>query len=124
MLEMHNWPGNIRELENVVERAVITAQENIQGKDIHIERRQGNSLNLSGGSDMMDSAVQAMSNLSPSEKQGWLPGTTLDDIERSVILEALTYHSGNRTHTAKALGISIRTLRNKLADYRRSGINV
>ena len=123
MLEMHNWPGNIRELENVVERAVITAQDSIQGKDIYIERRQGNSQTLSGTPEM-DSAVQAMGNISASEKQGWLPGTTLDDIEQRVILEALTYHSGNRTHTAKALGISIRTLRNKLADYRRTGINV
>jgi DNA-binding NtrC family response regulator len=54
----------------------------------------------------------------------WSPGRTLDDIERNVILEALNYHQGNRTHTAKALGISIRTLRNKLADYRRLGIRV
>ena len=44
-------------------------------------------------------------------------------IERNVILEALKYHDGNRTHTAKALGISIRTLRNKLAEYRVMGIN-
>ena len=124
MLEMHNWPGNIRELENVVERAVITAQETVQAKDIYIERRQGNSLNAPMNGTVMDSAVQAMSNITASEKQGWLPGTTLDDIEKSVILEALTYHSGNRTHTAKALGISIRTLRNKLADYRRSGMTV
>ena len=57
-------------------------------------------------------------------KGSWVPGTTLDDIEKSVILEALQYHSVNRTHTAKSLGISIRTLRNKLADYRRLGIMV
>ena len=52
----------------------------------------------------------------------WNPGQTLDDIERAVILQALQFHSGNRTHTAKALGISIRTLRNKLAEYRKHGI--
>lgn len=52
----------------------------------------------------------------------WNPGQTLDDIERAVILQALQFHSGNRTHTAKALGISIRTLRKKLAEYRKHGI--
>ena len=59
-----------------------------------------------------------------SGDRGWAPGRTLDDIEKSVILEALQYHRGNRTHTARALGISIRTLRNKLADYRRDGLDV
>ncbi len=54
----------------------------------------------------------------------WVPGTTLDNIEKTVILEALQYHQGNRTHTARALGISIRTLRNKLADFRKLGIRV
>ena len=60
--------------------------------------------------------------MAQAAEKSWIPGRTLDDIERNVILEALNYHQGNRTHTAKALGISIRTLRNKLADYRRIGI--
>ena len=51
----------------------------------------------------------------------WVPGQTLYGVERTVIFEALKYHNGNRTHTAKALGISIRTLRNKLARYRLKG---
>lgn len=110
-LESHFWPGNVRELENVIERAVITATEGvISDQDIVIERRPENSA----------LAVD----LAHEEEKSWTPGKTLDDIERNVILEALTYHQGNRTHTAKALGISIRTLRNKLADYRRIGIEV
>jgi transcriptional regulator with PAS, ATPase and Fis domain len=112
MLEMHTWPGNIRELENVIERAVITASgDMIREQDIHIERPAQSQLGES---------LEALS----QAKKGWEPGRTLDDIEKSVILEALQYHRGNRTHTAKALGISIRTLRNKLADYRRDGIVV
>jgi two-component system, response regulator FlrC len=111
MLESHSWPGNVRELENVIERAVITATgEMIREQDIHIERQQ---VSISSAAD-----AQAQGSKS------WEPGRTLDDIEKSVILQALQYHRGNRTHTAKALGISIRTLRNKLADYRRDGIVV
>lgn len=109
VLNAHNWPGNVRELENIVERAVITAVDgSIKAHDISLERKEVMSL---GDSELL-------------AQQSWTPGRTLDDIERHVILEALDYHQGNRTHTAKALGISIRTLRNKLADYRRLGINV
>jgi transcriptional regulator with PAS, ATPase and Fis domain len=114
LLESHAWPGNLRELENVIERAVITAAQGNDGQggliavsDIHIERREAS---LAGSPD-------AKTDLN------WTPGQTLNDIERNVILEALKYHQGNRTHTAKALGISIRTLRNKLADYRLLGIH-
>ncbi len=110
LLNSHTWPGNIRELENVVERAVITSkQSQISAKDIFIERSEGGTLDLGN------------SNANSTDKN-WLPGQTLDDIEKSVIIAALQYHAGNRTHTAKALGISIRTLRNKLADYRKIGI--
>ncbi len=114
VLDMHTWPGNVRELENVIERAVITAQGMlIQSKDIVIERRvRSETISLSA------------SLTNGSDKNPWSPGETLNDIERMVILQALGYHQGNRTHTAKALGISIRTLRNKLAEYRVLGINV
>ena len=114
VLDMHTWPGNVRELENVLERAVITAQGMlIQSKDIVIERRARSE------------TISLSANLTnASDKNPWSPGETLNDIERMVILQALGYHQGNRTHTAKALGISIRTLRNKLAEYRVLGINV
>jgi transcriptional regulator with PAS, ATPase and Fis domain len=113
VLEMHTWPGNVRELETVIERAVITAQGMlIQSKDVVIERRaRSETINLAGSAGGAD-------------KNPWSPGETLNDIERMVILQALGYHQGNRTHTAKALGISIRTLRNKLAEYRVLGIEV
>ena len=112
LLESHTWPGNVRELENIIERAIITTQGNtIASKDIFIENRESLSPQL-GNSP----AVKVENN--------WTPGRTLDDIERNVIIEALGYHQGNRTHTARALGISIRTLRNKISDYKKLGIQV
>ncbi|OFZ54260.1 MAG: hypothetical protein A2428_06180 [Bdellovibrionales bacterium RIFOXYC1_FULL_54_43] len=110
LLDSHEWHGNVRELENVIERAVITASGGglISGREICIERRNLGTQAAEGGESALDKA--------------WSPGQTLDDIERNVILGALHYHKGNRTHTARALGISIRTLRNKLADYRKIGI--
>ena len=108
LLNSHIFPGNVRELENLVERAVITAHDGlITEKDIQIPRPSQSAVN----------AAMAGSG-------GWQPGRTLIQIEQQVILDALQYHSGNRTHTAKALGISIRTLRNKLAEFREMGIHV
>jgi transcriptional regulator with PAS, ATPase and Fis domain len=109
LLESHNWAGNIRELENVMERAALTAAgAMVLGSDLKIERQ-----------NRMQEPQAPVLDLS-----GWTPGRTLDQIEKNVILDALKFHQGNRTHTAKSLGISIRTLRNKLADYRRDGIEV
>ncbi len=107
-LKAQKWTGNLRELESSVERAVLLSQDlEIRPRDIQVTV-----------------AKEPIAVLSLDDKNlDWKPGKTLDEIERSVILEALKYHEGNRTHTAKSLGISIRTLRNKLAEYRVLGIH-
>ena len=121
LMDSYRWPGNVRELENVIERAVVMAREAlISTRDVALERSSNASLSLFEGKSALDSGTSADS----SVEKPWVPGRTLDDIEKRVILEALSYHNGNRTHTARSLGISIRTLRNKLADYRRQGISV
>jgi two-component system response regulator FlrC len=105
LLNSHRWPGNIRELESVCERAVLLSQGGeIRAKEVQFQVPQESR-----------SSGDAVST-------GWRPGRTLDEIERNVILEALKHFGGNRTHTAKSLGISIRTLRNKLAEFRVMGI--
>jgi DNA-binding NtrC family response regulator len=108
LLNSHRWPGNIRELEATCERAVLLAVGNeVQARDIQIQV-----------------VPESRTPVSASSETSWRPGRTLDEIERNVILEALKHFDNNRTHTAKALGISIRTLRNKLAEFRVMGIKV
>jgi two-component system response regulator FlrC len=107
MLRRHNWRGNVRELENTMHRAIL----------------------LSGGGEIGPDAVM----LSPSRQgdaghdgaaRGALVGRTVADVERDLIIETLQHCLGNRTHAATILGISIRTLRNKLQLYRQEGVPV
>jgi two-component system, response regulator FlrC len=111
LLNSHQWPGNVRELEAVIERSMIIAK----GSEIQSREIQMHTVGMS---------AQQKRTMQTIALENWKPGRTLNDIERTVILEALEYHMGNRTHTAKSLGISIRTLRNKLAEYRVLGIKV
>jgi two-component system response regulator FlrC len=105
LLNSHRWGGNLRELESVCERAVLLSKGGeVRAKDIQFQAQLEAGMRSDGATGI------------------WKPGRTLDEVERTVILEALKHFSGNRTHTAKALGISIRTLRNKLAEFRVMGI--
>jgi len=92
----HEWPGNVRELENVIERAVlITEQKTIIPEHLLIEE------NFNDHNKEVDYSV----------------GTTVRDMEKSLIFRTLQHVNENRTHAAQLLGISIRTLRNKLREY-------
>jgi two-component system response regulator FlrC len=91
----HRWPGNVRELENVVQRAVIMTPEGEIGPE-----------HLTLESTGMEVAAPVT------------PGRTIADVERELILATLGRLNGNRTSTAKALGISVRTIRNRLREYR------
>lgn len=113
-LASHTFPGNLRELEAVLERAAIGAQDGVIRESDVMVGQAANARHQGDGAHSTDWETQA----------SWAPGRTLDEIERAVILKSLAYHSGNRTHTARELGISIRTLRNKLNEYRRLGISV
>ncbi len=100
-LRAHAWPGNIRELKNVVERAILLAQ----GVEIQLEH-----INL--GATSLRPAPPAP----PSSRGGALPAE-LANVERALILDALEKSSGNQKEAAKLLGISRRTLLYRLDMY-------
>jgi DNA-binding NtrC family response regulator len=103
----HGWRGNVRELENTVHRAVLLST----GNEI-------DTVELSGATAGAAPAIAASGGVAG------LVGCTMDQVEQDLILHTLTHTSGNRTHAATILGISIRALRNKLRDYAAAGLAV
>ena len=102
----YDWPGNVRELQHKMERAVIMCNEPmISPKHLFLDEFEV---------EATTTTVMMPENTSAS----------LRDIEKAAIFRALQFNDNNRTKTAEALGISIRTLRNKLREYREEGIGV
>jgi len=94
-LQEHDWPGNVRELSNFIRRGVALTH--------------GATL----GVDLFGSVARAPSPSSDRPK----PGTTLEDIERQLLEATLEATNGNRTRTAEMMGVSLRTVRNKIREY-------
>jgi two-component system, response regulator FlrC len=112
-----SWPGNVRELENTIHRAVLlTIDDEIQVDAI---RAPDGSRLSEKGADVAERAAVTAEAVSRA-----LVGRTVADVERELILETLDHCLGNRTHAAHILGISIRTLRNKLNEYMDEGYKV
>ena len=112
----HGWRGNVRELENAMHRAVLLSD----GESISPEAIMLNSLPTAIDPS---SALAAQAAVTASATQG-LVGRTVADVERDLIIDTLEHCLGNRTHAANILGISIRTLRNKLRQYSDDGIAI
>jgi two-component system, response regulator FlrC len=105
------WRGNVRELENTVHRAVLLAT----GPEIDADAilsPDGSRLDSGHGLGAVAHAAMAAEQVTRN-----LVGRTVAEVERDLILETLKHCLGNRTHAANILGISIRTLRNKLNKY-------
>jgi DNA-binding NtrC family response regulator len=116
-LSLHRWPGNVRELENTIHRAVLLAT----GPDIGVD----GILTPDGARlDQARTGAVAHAALAAEQVTRSLVGRTVADVERDLILETLKHCLGNRTHAANILGISIRTLRNKLNEYASDGMPV
>jgi len=111
----HNWPGNVRELENAMHRAILLSKSEDVGADC-IRAPDGAPV---GKRDATGHAIEAAQAAARN-----LVGRTVAEVEQDLILETLTHCLGNRTHAAHILGISIRTLRNKLKLYSDEGVKV
>lgn len=100
VLEQYSWPGNIRELQNICERIQILAESNVI-KDTDLPEQLKKS-----------TAGKEFNIFSDYE-----PSVSIHDLEKQYILRSLEYFSGNKTECANALGITIKTLYNKLHEY-------
>ena len=96
-LKSYDWPGNIRELQNVIERSVLLCTDHEMSAD-----------------QVLLPVSESHTEAAPSVK----PGMTVSEAERMLILKTLEFTGQNRTRAAEMLGISIRTLRNKLHEYK------
>lgn len=127
-LAAYNWRGNIRELENTMHRAILMSLEDEMEPDaIHLQDNAFTSgSNAAAPTKAPDPAGVGSAGAAPKNAaavEGFL-GRTIADVERDMIVNTLDHCLGNRTHAANILGISIRTLRNKLAQYKDEGIDI
>lgn len=100
-LSQYHWPYNVMELQNVIERLVATAEGNVLSAE-HLYFLEAQDLSY---------GVEKIETM----------GITLSEMEKKLILQTLEMTQQNRTKAAQILGISIRTLRNKLSEYREEG---
>jgi two-component system response regulator FlrC len=113
-LTQYAWPGNVRELENTMHRSVLLASGSIIEPDaIALQGMPEQAMAASGGGGSTSRQI--------SNNTGGLVGRTVESVEQELILDTLSHCLGNRTHAANILGISIRTLRNKLKQYGEQG---
>jgi two-component system, response regulator FlrC len=115
-LVSNSWKGNVRELENTIHRAVLLSTGNEIEPDALVSP-DGEDLSLP-----VSAAARAAQTAEVLTRS--LVGQTVAKVEQDLILDTLDHCLGNRTHAAKILGISIRTLRNKLNEYEAVGISV
>jgi DNA-binding NtrC family response regulator len=120
LLISHPWRGNVRELENTIHRSVLLAS----GNEISPEAIRLPDGSAVGSPTGMPTPVSAAVQAATAIATRGLVGRTVADVERDLILDTLDHCLGNRTHAANILGISIRTLRNKLREYSSSGLAI
>ena len=133
-LVAHDWPGNVRELQNLMERATllcagqnITPKHFLLGQDEWPIFDEGAEENLADPEDFAQKENSELFSEKPTEKlesQGHSGVIPLHEMERLMIQKGLLKTGGNRTQAADLLGISVRTLRNKLNEYRAAGVSI
>ena len=139
-LEEHKWRGNVRELENTIHRAVLLASGDaidetaimLTGENL-IENGStrlspvpalGSAKASAGAPSPLVNPDPASANVNTATGPVELVGKTVAEVEKQLIINTLEHCLGNRTHAATILGISIRTLRNKLKAYSDEGLSI
>jgi transcriptional regulator with PAS, ATPase and Fis domain len=107
ILRRYAWPGNVRELRNVLERAVIVCPGDLIG-----------IAHLPAPPAAAAAPVESLADRT-TEEVHLRVGTTVDEAERRIILRTLAHTGNNKTRAAEILGISLKTLHNKLHRYNR-----
>ena len=123
----YDWPGNVREMENMIERAVLLSHgQELEPWDLWDEEEPCTPEQSAPQADVLaDSAALVPAVVSPAAAYpDGRPMVPLREVERQMIRQALLQTDNNRTHAAKMLGISVRTLRNKLNEYRNQGLEL
>jgi transcriptional regulator with GAF, ATPase, and Fis domain len=126
-LRGHDWAGNVRELQNLMERAVLLAGRGPIRTNHFLLDGELSDLDLDDAAS--EHACQEPPEASPEQGAAHSSGAAepdlvpLEEMERRLILRSLDHTQGNRTQAAKLLGISVRTLRNKLNEYREQGVH-
>lgn len=146
----HDWPGNVRELQNLMERAaLLCAGSSIELRHFLLDENgdwQDETVKTPGcnGQDTVTTVLETApaehsselasdvasvqkisdSQSSPANSGGEEKILPLHEVERRLIFKSLNHTAGNRTQAAMLLGISVRTLRNKLNEYRKIGLEV
>ncbi|MEZ5977614.1 MAG: sigma-54 dependent transcriptional regulator [Planctomycetota bacterium] len=110
-----SWPGNVRELENVVQRAVVLSR----GGTLH---REDFALGVEGPRGALPSRSEERAQVGPDYAPEALANRKLADIERDAILATLDETGGNKTEAARRLGVTARTLSNKMKLWKQLGL--
>jgi len=100
-LRLHTWPGNVRELRNLVQRAFIVAEEAITADHVPLK----------------PPLIGELESASPDHGLVVYPGTPIAEVERRLILATLEHCDRDKKRAAEALGISLKTLYNRLNEY-------
>jgi DNA-binding NtrC family response regulator len=132
-LQNYSWRGNVRELENTIHRAVLLAVgDTVEVTDIVLADGGSLAKSIDLSQDLASVVAKASTDVTVDDGEvaesfdnaAILVGRTVAEVERQLILDTLDHTLGNRTHAANILGISIRTLRNKLRQYSDEGFAV
>ncbi|MBN9590971.1 MAG: sigma-54-dependent Fis family transcriptional regulator [Alphaproteobacteria bacterium] len=121
LLISHPWRGNVRELENTIHRAVLLSTG---GEIVPEAIRLPDGTQVGNGTTSQPGGAVQLAIENAAVVTRGLVGRTVAEVERDLILDTLDHCLGNRTHAANILGISIRTLRNKLREYSQSGLAI